>query len=200
MLGRQIDHERRQDTPSFFFLDIQPDQREAFTRIVEQAAGAPPALTPVVRARLAALDGERLTRAVVDRRRSRGDGEEQRWYFTREYVLTWSDAPPEHNVITQGRWWTAGARAEAEASLEETAARHLGVGLGARLTFDIQGVDVEAVVTSIRRVDWQSLSTNFFVILSPGAGRRAGDLVAIARVPTAAEAALQNTIVATFPT
>ena len=66
VLGRQIDHERRQDTPSFFFLDIQPDQRESFTRIVEQAAGAPPALTPVVRARLAALDGERLTRAVVD--------------------------------------------------------------------------------------------------------------------------------------
>ena len=93
VLGRQIDHERRRETPSFFFLDIQPDQRESFTRLVEQAAGAPPALTPVVRARLAALDGERLTRAVVDRRRSRGDGEERRWYFTREYVLTWSDAP-----------------------------------------------------------------------------------------------------------
>lgn len=200
VLGRQIDHERRQDTPSFFFLDIQPDQRESFTRIVEQAAGAPPALTPVVRARLAALDGERLTRAVVDRRRSRGDGEERRWYFTREYVLTWSDAPPERNVVTQGRWWTADARGEAEASLEETAARHLGVGLGARLTFDIQGVDVAAVVTSIRRVDWQSLSTNFFVILSPGVLDGAPvTWVATARVPAAAESALQNTIVATFP-
>ena len=115
-------------------------------------------------------------------------------------MLTWSDAPPEHNVVTQGAWWTGGARAEAEASLEETAARHLGVGLGARLTFDIQGVEIDAVVTSIRRVDWQSLSTNFFVILSPGALDDAPvTWVATARVPPAAEAALQNTIVATFP-
>jgi putative ABC transport system permease protein len=200
VLGRQIDHEQRRDTPSFFFLDIQPDQREAFTRLVEQAAGTPPALAPVVRGRLAALDGERLTRAVVEHRRSNGGGEDGRWYFTRDYVLTWSEEPPEHNVVTQGRWWTAGARAQAEASVEETAARHLGVGLGARLTFDIQGVEIDAVVTSIRRVDWQSLSTNFFVILSPGALDDAPvTWVATARVPTAAEAALQNTIVATFP-
>jgi len=200
VLGRQIDHERRRDAPSFFFIDVQPDQREAFTRMVAQAAGAPPALTPVVRGRLAALDGERLTRAVVDRRRSHGDGEDGRWYFTRDYVLTWSDAPPEHNVVTQGRWWSAGTRAQPEVSVEETAARHLGVGLGARLTFDIQGVEIDAVVTSIRRVDWQSLSTNFFMILSPGALDGAPlTWVATARVPTAAEADLQNRIVAAFP-
>jgi len=201
VLGRQIDHERRQDTPSFFFLDIQPDQREPFARIVGQAAGTPPILTPVVRARLSALDGERLTRDVVARR-ARGDSETEggRWYFTREYVLTWSETPPEHNAILQGRWWSAGTRAEPEASLEETAARHLGAGLGARLTFDIQGVEVDAVVTSIRRVDWQSLSTNFFVILSPGALDGApATWVATARVPAAAESALQNTIVGTFP-
>jgi putative ABC transport system permease protein len=200
VLGRQIDHERRRDAPSFFFIDVQPDQREAFTRMVAQAAGAPPALTPVVRGRLAALDGERLTRAVVDRRRSQGDGEDGRWYFTRDYVLTWSDAPPEHNVVTQGRWWDTGARSRPEVSVEETAARHLGVGLGARLTFDIQGVEIDAVVTSIRRVDWQSFSTNFFMILSPGTLEGAPlTWVATARVPTAAEADLQDRIVAVFP-
>jgi putative ABC transport system permease protein len=200
VLSRQIDHERRRDAPSFFFLDVQPDQREAFTRLVAETAGVPPALTPVVRGRLAALDGERLTRALVDRRRSHGDGEDGRWYFTRDYVLTWSDAPPENNVVTQGRWWNPGARAQPEVSVEETAAKHLGVGLGARLTFDIQGVEIDAVVTSIRRVDWQSLSTNFFMILSPGTLDGAPlTWVASARVPTAAEAALQDRIVATFP-
>ena len=200
VLGRQIDHERRREAPSFFFLDVQPDQREDFTRLVEQAAGAPPVLTPVVRGRLAALDGERLTRAAVDRRRAHDDVEGRRWYFTRDYVLTWSDAPPEHNTLTKGRWWSPGARTQPEVSVEETAARNLGVGLGARLTFDIQGVEIDAVVTSIRRVDWQSLSTNFFMILSPGALDGAPlTWVATARVPTDAEAGLQNRIVATFP-
>jgi len=87
-----------------------------------------------------------------------------------------------------------------EASVEETAARHLGVGPGSRLTFDIQGVEIEAVVTSLRRVDWQSLSPNFFVILSPGALDGAPvTWVATARVPTTAETALQDAVIAAFP-
>jgi putative ABC transport system permease protein len=199
VLGRQIDHEQQRQAPSFFFLDVQPDQREPFARLVEHTAGIPPELTPVVRGRLVAIDGERLTRAVVDRRKARG--EEGAWYFTREYVLTWTDAPPAGNVLTHGRWWTAGeAAAGPRASVEEAAARHLGVDVGSRMTFDVQGVAVEAEVTSIRRVDWQSLTTNFFVILSAGALDGApATWVATARVPPSAEAALQNAVVAAFP-
>jgi putative ABC transport system permease protein len=199
VLGAQIDHEQQRQAPSFFFLDVQPDQRDAFARLVEREAGAPPALTPVVRGRLAAIDGERLTRTVVDRRRARG--EEDTWYFTREYVLTWAEAPPAGNALTAGRWWTAAeAAAGARASMEETAARHLGVSVGSRVTFDVQGVAVDVEVTSIRRVDWQSLTTNFFVVLSPGALDGApATWVATARVPAAAEPALQNAVVAAFP-
>ena len=199
VLGHQIDHEQQRQAPSFFFLDVQPDQRDSFTRLVENAAGAPPALTPVVRGRLAGIDGEPLTRAVVDRRKGRG--EEGAWYFTREYVLTWAEAPPAGNVLTRGRWWTAAeAVTGVRASLEEVAARHLGVDVGSRVTFDVQGVAVEAEVTSLRRVDWQSLTTNFFVVLSPGALDGApATWVATARVPAAAEPALQNAVVAAFP-
>ena len=45
----------------------------------------------------------------------------------------------------------------------------MGVGVGARLAFDVQGVTGPAEVANIRRVDWQSLNANFFVVLSPGA-------------------------------
>src|SRR5439155_924496 len=33
-LDAQIDHERRREAPSFFFVDVQPDQREAFARVL----------------------------------------------------------------------------------------------------------------------------------------------------------------------
>jgi putative ABC transport system permease protein len=199
VLGRQIDHEQQRGAPSFFFLDVQPDQREPFAALVERVAGARPALTPVIRARLAAIDGERLTREAVDRRRARG--EEGAWYFTREYALTWAAEPPAGNVLVRGRWWTAAeAAAGPRISVEEMAARHLGLALGSRLTFDVQGVAVEAEVTSIRRVDWQSLTTNFFVVFSPGALEGApATWVATARVPAAVEPALQNAVVAAFP-
>jgi putative ABC transport system permease protein len=197
-LGRQIDHERRREAPSFFFVDVQPDQRGRLEAIV-RAAGAAPTLTPVVRARLAAVGAEPVTRAGLERRRQAGH--EALWYFTRDYVLTAAADLPAGNVVTHGRWWRAGEKgARLRASVEEMAARHLGVAIGDTLTFDVQGVSLEAEVVSIRRVDWQTLSANFFVILSPGALDGAPTtFVATARVPAAAEAQLQDSVVAALP-
>jgi putative ABC transport system permease protein len=199
VLGRQIDHEQRREAPSFFFLDVQVDQVEALARLVEQTAGARPSFTPVVRARLAAVDGTRVTREAVERRRRRN--EDGRWYFTREYALTWTAGAPPATVLTAGRWWTpTEGETRALASIEETAARQLGVRVGSRLTFDVQGVAVDAEIASIRRVDWQSLTTNFFFVLSPAALAGApATWVATTRVARAHEAALQNAVAAAFP-
>jgi len=198
-LARQLDHERRAEAPSFFFVDVQADQHDRFLEVVRETAGATPALTPVVRARLSAVDGEAVTREAVARRRA--EGHEATWYFTRDYVLTSTPTLPAGNVVTRGRWWDGRPAGPApEASVEENAAKHLDVGLGSRLVFDVQGVPLAAEVSSIRRVDWQTLSTNFFVILSPGALDGAPiSYVATARVPAAREAAVQDAVAAAFP-
>jgi len=196
-LGRQIDAERRQQVPSFFFLDVQPDQREAFATLVGRAAVAAPALTPVVRARLRAIDGRLLTRAIVDAHR----GQESIFYYTREYVLTTSSDLPPGNAVTRGHWWATSERpARPEISVEDVMARRLGVGPGSTLTFDVQGVPIEGRITSLRRVDWQSLALNFFVIFSPGGLDGAPTTwIATARVPAARETEMQDRVVAAFP-
>jgi putative ABC transport system permease protein len=199
-LGRQLALEQKAQAPSFFFVDVQADQREPLARLLTAAAGGtPPALTPVVRARLAALDGAPVTRELIELRRTQAP--DKVWYFTREYVLTWTAAPPPANAITRGRWWTADEAARRpRVSLEEEAARYLGVGVGGTLTFDVLGAPVTAEVMNLRKVDWQSFSTNFFAILSPGALDGApATWVATARVPAAREAALQDRVVAAFP-
>ena len=94
-LGRQLAYEHKREAPTFFFIDVQTDQREAFARLVsEVSAGAEPVLTPIVRARLAAIDGAPVTRALIDRRKK--ETPDKVWYLTREYVLTWAAAPPRH--------------------------------------------------------------------------------------------------------
>ncbi|MBI2160054.1 MAG: FtsX-like permease family protein [Candidatus Rokubacteria bacterium] len=199
-LGRQIAFEQKRAAPSFFFVDVQDDQREAFSRLVSAAnGGTAPALTPVVRSRIAAINGAPVTRGLIDRRKA--EAPDKIWYLTREYVLTFAGEPPLANAITRGRWWTAAEAARRpRVSMEEDAARYLGVGVGGTLTFDVQGVPVEAEVMSLRKVDWQSLSMNFFAILSPGALDGApATWVATARVPAAAETGLQDTVVAAFP-
>lgn len=196
-LVREIDHEQRREAPSFFFIDVQPDQRDRFRAVVAETGGTAPRLTPVVRARLSAIDGAPVTRETVERR----GRDERAWYFTREYVLTFAGEPPATSAIVRGRWWTGAEAAERpRVSVEEEAARALAVDVGSRLTLDVQGAPVEAEVMSLRKVDWQSLSTNFFMILSPGALDGAPTTwVATARVPAAAEAAIQDAVVRAFP-
>jgi putative ABC transport system permease protein len=85
-------------------------------------------------------------------------------------------------------------------SIEEEAARVLGVDVGSRLTFDVQGVPVDAEIANVRAVDWQTFGANFFVIFAPGALDGAPAMyLATARVPPAAEARVQDAIVTTFP-
>ena len=195
-LLNQIDHERRRDTPSFFFVDIQDDQRDRFASIVAGASGGvAPALTPVVRARLSAVNGTPVTRTLVERR-----SRDKSWYFTRDYVLTTMAAPPATNTIVRGQWWNGAGSPRPQVSIEEDAAGVLGVGVGSRLTFDVQGVPIEAEVSSVRRVDWQSLTLNFFVIFSPGALDGAPTTyVGTARVPADRETAVQDAVVSAFP-
>ena len=64
---------------------------------------APPALVPVVRARLVAINGAPIAR-------ERWAGREDAWRVTREYVLTFAAEPPAGTVITRGRWWAGDER------------------------------------------------------------------------------------------
>jgi putative ABC transport system permease protein len=181
--------------PAFFFIDIQPDQAEPFARLVGgHGATAPAELTPVVRSRLAAVNGAPVRTSPKSR-------QEDAWARTREYVLTWAAAPPAHNTVVAGRWWTPEEAARGPLiSVEEDIARQLGVGLGDTLTFDVQGVPVSARVATLRHVDWRSLSSNFFVIFSPGALEGAPTtFIATVRARPEDETRLQSAVVADFP-
>jgi putative ABC transport system permease protein len=193
-LTRQLDLERRREAPSFFFVDVQPDQADAFRQTIAAIPGASPAaLVPVVRARLTGINGAPIVR-------ERWAGREDAWRFTREYVLTFADEPPAGTVVTRGRWWTASDRGRAWISVEAEAARALGVDLGGTLTFDVQGIPVEAQVLSLRKVDWQTLGANFFVIFSPGPLDGAPlAYLATARVPPGADGAVQERVATAFP-
>jgi putative ABC transport system permease protein len=71
--------------------------------------------------------------------------------------------------------------------MEGDLAEEMGVTLGDRITWDVQGVPVYSVITSLRAVNWARFEPNFFVVFAPGALERAPhSLVTLARVPDAA--------------
>src|SRR5262249_57581092 len=69
-----------------------------------------------------------------------------------------------------------------------------------RLAFDIQGVRIAGRVGRLRHVDWRSLSSNFFVIFSPGALDGApSTFIATVRARPEDEGRLQSAVVAGLP-
>jgi putative ABC transport system permease protein len=192
-LRAQLSERSAHEAPAFFFVDVQADQVERFRQIVRAESGREPEVIPVVRSRLAAVNGTPVALTAGARR--------EEWQLVREYVLTWAADVPDRNTIVAGRWWTPEeARREPLISVEEEIARQLRVGLGDTLTFDVQGVSVAARITSLRRVDWRTFDANFFVIFSPGTLEGApGSFIATARVSPAAEHRVQSAVVASLP-
>jgi len=79
----------------------------------------------------------------------------------REFNLSYSAVQPANNLIVGGQWTPE----EKDAiSMEEGIATTLGLRLGDRLRFDMAGVQVDARITSLRKVDWGSMRANFFAL------------------------------------
>ena len=182
--------------PNYFFIDIQPDQKETFTEILERfAPESEHTLTPLVRSRLESVD-ERLIANWKYK-----DKKREEWFINREFVLTYmAGPPPEDNEVIEGKWWDESRSKNAEVSLEEDAAKRLNAKIGSILTIDIQGIPVSATVTSIRKVNWRNMRTNFYMIYSPGALQDApATYVATVNVPAAKEMELQHAVVEALP-
>jgi len=202
-LARQVGASRPTDAPTFFFIDIQPDQKDGVLRVIHEKSGDPfPEATPLVRSRLHAINGQPVkAEEVYEQEGEKQPDRRKSWYFTREYVLTFLDGLPKDNVVTKGTWWKQGQVFEKPlVSVEDEAAKNLGVDLGSTIELEIQGATVLAEVSSIRKVEWGNFSTNFYMILSPGSLEGAPfTYVATVRVPPEKEVPLQQAVVAAFP-
>lgn len=193
-LGRELRGDLPDDAPTVFLVDVQPGDWPGVRRAMEEQGGEQLDSTPVVMARLAAIDGTPVDELARGRgRRGRG-----RWVLTREQRLTWRAALPDSNRLVEGRWF--GADPRPEVSLERGFAEDLGAGLGTELTFDVQGVPVDVVVTSLREVDWASFAINFFLIVEPGVLEDAPHFrLAAGRFPPEREQPLQDALARGWP-
>jgi putative ABC transport system permease protein len=198
--------------PSAFLVDIQPDQWVGIRGVLADRGATSIDSVPVLTARLAAIDGRPVEELSAE---GGDDGPRRRWVLTREQRLTWLDELPPDNVVvdsvkapadgasdgegaTRAHPWIDPLRAEI--SLEREFARDLGVGVGSTLRFDVQGVDVDLAVTSLRTVEWRSFGINFFLVAEPGALEAAPhSRIASARLPPEAEVPVQDELAERFP-
>ncbi len=148
------------DAPNRFLIGIQPEQLKPVQEFFRSAGMPLPDVYPMIRGRLT---------AVNDRPVSEKDYPEERAkrLVEREFNLSYMDKLPGHNQVSAGRWFDPRNRTEGEASVEEGIAKTLGLKMGDRLTYNAAGEVFTARVTSLRKLKWDSMKVNFFVVTPP---------------------------------
>ncbi|MFY9608351.1 MAG: FtsX-like permease family protein [Blastocatellia bacterium] len=161
-LVAEFDITQRGDTPNMFLVDVQKDQEQGVSDIVQNFTGARPILVPTIRTRIVAINGAEVDFDNPEMKRERGR-------LGREYVVTYRPALAENEKVIAGNFWDTTPSPEPEVSIEESMKGLSGLDVGGSITFDVQGRKLTAQVTSIRHVDWRNSRTGFMVLFRPGA-------------------------------
>lgn len=160
------------DAPNRFVVNIQADQRQAVLDFFARQSLPEPQLQPMVRGRLVAINQQAVNAERYAEPRARA-------LVEREFNLSYMEQMPVWNKLVSGAWWhkadpSAPTATQPEnmpvrdqLSVEEGIAKTLGIHLGDTLTYDVAGNRFSARVTSLRKVEWDSMRVNFFVITTP---------------------------------
>ena len=192
-LRQQIGEEIPRDAPSFYFVDIQPDQVARFEAMVRSVPGAHGLeVVPSLRARIVAVDGvpAEQVRATP----------ETRWALRGDRGLTYAAAPPPGTQVVAGAWWPEDYAGTPLVSVDAGLARGWGLRVGGTIRVNVLGRDVDLTVASLRRVAWQRLGLNFVLVASPGMLESAPHTaIATVIVPEAAQGALLRAVSDALP-
>lgn len=148
-----------EDAPNLFCIDIQKEQKDLFQAVV----GEEMELFPIIRARLLSINDEKIDPEHERQRKTDNLG--------REFNLTYRDHLLEDEIITTGQSLFDGKKSVPSGvvavSVLDTIAEIGEINLDDRLRFNIQGVEIEAQVTSIRSRTKSRLYPFFYFVFEP---------------------------------
>lgn len=147
------------DTPNWFVLNLQDDQRADFTARLQHLGAQELNMLPLAVGKLAAINGKPVDQLHF------ADPRAKDW-ADRQLRLSWTGTLPPSNRVVTGRW--AGAHPpHAEVSVDTMWRDMFALKIGDRMRFDVGEGTLEATVGSVRQVDWSSFRVNFFLLLDP---------------------------------
>jgi putative ABC transport system permease protein len=145
--------------PNVFLIDITTDEVAGVKSFFQHQAGVTQALDllPVVVGRFLSMDGQTL-----DQRKEQ--------HYPRRMLenaeLSWADAPPEGDKVTQGKWWTDGGLADI--AIGEGMAQRMHVGVGSTVALEVGGTVRSLKVAAIYRADGQHPGMRISFVLPSG--------------------------------
>jgi putative ABC transport system permease protein len=151
------------DTPNYFVLNLQPDQRSDFEHRLATLGATNLSMLPLAAGKLVAING------TPPRASDYADEQRAGNWIEGEVRVSWSDELPPSNRVIQGTWHGA-ENSTPQLSVDKSWFEMFRLKLGDTMTLRFGDEEVIATVGSVREVDWDSFRVNFFMMLDPQHG------------------------------
>jgi len=154
-----------EDAPNHFLVNVAPYELQGVEQLLADNELTTVGWYAMVRGRITLIDGETPSEELIDQNEA----------LRRELNLSWTEELPQGNAVEEGLWWPQiegfaerYGEGVAPLSIEEDLAEEIGVTLGSRLTFSVGGLTFDGVVTSIRSLNWDTMTPNFYILFPEG--------------------------------
>ncbi len=148
------------DTPNYFVLNVQPEQRDDFEKRLTDLHATRVSMLPLAAGKLVAINGQ------TPRASDYADEQRAGNWIEGEVRVSWSEALPESNRVILGQWHGA-ENATPQLSVDKSWAEMFALKLGDTMTLRFGDAEITATVASVREIDWDSFRVNFFMMLDP---------------------------------
>ncbi len=145
--------------PSYFFVDIQPNQIEGFRdRLDNDPAVSRVDAAPMLRGIITAINGIAADEFA--------DGH---WVVQGDRGVTYDSTLPDNTTITAGEWWPEDYTGPPLISFSAEEAAEIGLQIGDEMTVNILGRNITGTVASFREVTWEDAGIGFVLSMNEAA-------------------------------
>ncbi|MEJ6510024.1 MAG: FtsX-like permease family protein [Octadecabacter sp.] len=144
--------------PSYFFVDIQPDQIDGFrARLDDDPQVSDYEATPMLRGVITQIN-DQAARDVTDH-----------WVIRGDRGITYSALPSEGTIITEGNWWPEDYTGPPLISFATEEGAEMSLRIGDTITTNILGRDITATIANFREVSFEDAGIGFIMSMNPSA-------------------------------
>jgi len=176
--------------PSYFFVDIQKDQIDGYTkRLTDDPSVSRIDSAPMLRGVVTQINGRPAKDVAGDH-----------WVVRGDRGVTYAAEPGDDAIITAGEWWAPDYTGPPLISFAAEEAEEIGLHLGDTLTINVLGRDVTGTIASFQEVDFSTAGIGFILTMNPSALEGAPHtFISTVYAEPEAEAAILRDIATSYP-
>ncbi len=168
LLRAQLDKGSIRGKSNVFIIDVRTEQRAGVEKILADLGLESLESASLVTMRLSGIHGKTM-KEIQDDPKTRIPN----WVLRRDLRSTFREKLEDSETLLEGEWVdrfdrSADPQAPVPVSVEEGIAREMKIKLGDTFAVEIEGKPMDLKVANLRKVEWDSMGLNFFLIFPLG--------------------------------